>query len=127
MRALLINVYVSDLDYAMKWYQESLGFKLSNDHYNYPVAIDLVHNSEIRLLLHKAEKPANIEISEDSATVITFQVDDIREKIKEFKRKGIEFLHDEPQFFPLGEWIAFKDPFGNILELAELKSGAQLG
>lgn len=51
----LVNVYVSDLEYAKKWYCEMLNFEIGQD--LPPLAVQLKHDG-ITLLLHKAEQPS---------------------------------------------------------------------
>jgi len=117
----LIQISVSDLDHAIAWYQEVLGFELSKEHYHHPVAVDLVHQG-CRLLLHVAERPATIDYPNASQTLICLGTEDIRRSMAELKSKGVLLLHDEPQEFPGGLFCAFKDPFGNVHELVELRN-----
>jgi len=116
----LIQISVSDLDLAIKWYQEVLGFELSKEHYHHPVAVDLVHQG-CRLLLHIADRKAKIDYPHVSQTLICLGTGDIRRTIAELKSKGVKVLHDEPKKFPAGLFCAFKDPFGNVHELVELR------
>lgn len=124
MKVCNINIYVSDLDFAMEWYEEVLGLKALSKK-NAPTAVFLHHDSDTRLILHKAEKDTSIDIWRESSTTLTFEVENLREKIKEMKERGVIFMSDEPKWFPNGERIAFKDPFGNIHEIAEMRSEAK--
>jgi len=120
MKVCIIQISVSDLDKAIEWYCNTLGFKIAKQHYNHPVAVDLIHKG-CRLLLHKADKPARIDYPKVSQTLICFQVDDIAATIKDLKRKGVKFVHKTPQEFPAGLFAAFRDPFGNVHELVEFR------
>lgn len=115
MRVCNINIYVSDLEFAVEWYQEVLGLKAVSRKSN-PAAVFLHHDNNLQLILHKAEKDTDLDIWKESGTVITFEVKNLREKIKELKECGVIMMSDESN----GERIAFKDPFGNIHELAEM-------
>ena len=117
----LIQINVTDLDEAIRWYGDVLGFELSKEHYHHPVAVDLVHEG-CRLLLHRAERRARIDYPEVAQTLICIQIDDLAATLAEFKRKGVELIHDTPQDFPAGLFAAFRDPFGNVHELVQLRS-----
>lgn len=120
-RVRIIQINVSDLDQAIEWYQKTLGFEVSKDHYHYPVAVDLVHQG-CRLLLHIADKPTHIDYPNVAQTLICIQTDDLTSSMDDLKRKGVEFIHEKPQNFPGGVFAAFKDPFGNVHELVEFRS-----
>ncbi|MYL55322.1 hypothetical protein GLW08_18585 [Pontibacillus yanchengensis] len=125
MRICVINIYVSDLDFAIEWYREVLNLNISDENNNYPIAVDLETDNDLRLLLHKAEKDTQVDVWRESSTILTFEVPNIREKIKDLTEKGVKLMNEEPQWHPDGgERIAFKDPFGNVHELAELRSRA---
>jgi len=117
----IIQINVSDLDKAMDWYCKTLGFEISKEHYNYPVAVDLIHEG-CRLLLHKADKPTHIDYPDVAQTLICIQTDNIIANMNDLKSKGVELIHETSQNFPDGLYIAFRDPFGNVHELVEFKS-----
>ena len=119
MNISMVQINIADLDQAIKWYKDALGFELSKEHYHYPVAVDLVHDG-VRLLLHIAEQPAKIDYPKDVQTLICFQADDIRSTMKHLLSMGVDLIHEEPQEFPAGLFAAFRDPFGNVHELVEL-------
>lgn len=115
-------IYVSDIDKAIEWYSEVLGFSVSKEHYHHPVAVDLVQQG-FRLLLHRAERSTEVEFGSDSCITLGLETADIRDDIARLKAKGAALIHAEPQEFPAGEWIAVKDPFGNMLELIQFNDG----
>ena len=116
----MIQISVSDLDEAIEWYTKTLGFEISKEHYHHPVAVDLIHGG-IRLLLHKADRPTTIDYPNVSQTLICIETDDIVKKMDDLKQQGVELLHETPQDFPAGKFTAFRDPFGNVHELVELR------
>lgn len=73
----LINVYVSDLDYAKEWYCKVLGFEILRD--LPPLAVELQHEG-VTLLLHKAQQPTDRQFWRDSMVTLAFATDDIRKK-----------------------------------------------
>ncbi len=116
----MIQISVSDLDKAIDWYCKTLGFEVSKEYYYHPVAVDLVHQG-CRLLLHKVDKPARIDYPHVAQTLICIETDDIHESINDLKNKGVELIQETPESFPVGMYIAFRDPFGNVHELVEFK------
>ena len=117
----IIQINVSDMDQAMEWYCKTLGFEVSKEHHYYPIAVDLVHHG-CRLLLHKADKPAHIDYPNVAQTLICIQTHDLAASMNDLKGKGVEFIHQTPQNFPVGVYAAFRDPFGNVHELVEFRS-----
>ena len=120
-KVCIIQINVSDMDKAIDWYSETLGFEVSKEHYHYPVAVDLVHEG-CRLILHIADKPTHIDYPRIVQTLICIQIDNLTTSMNDLKNKGVEFIHGEPQSFPGGLFAAFRDPFGNVHELVELQS-----
>ncbi len=118
-RICIVQIGVGDLDQAIDWYCNTLGFELSEEHNYHPVAVDLVHEG-CRLLLHAADEPARIDYPRVSQTLICVQTENIRGTMQALREKGVEFLHETPQEFPAGLFAAFRDPFGNVHELVEL-------
>jgi lactoylglutathione lyase len=111
-------IYVKDLDEAIAWYRDVLGFCVSQEHYHYPVAVDLEQDG-LRLLLHRAERSTDVEFGMDSCITLGLRTPDIRDSIAQLKTRGAALIHEEPQQFPAGEWFAVRDPFGNVLELIQ--------
>ncbi len=120
-KVCIIQIGVSDLDKAIDWYSNTLGFEISKEHYHYPVAVDLAHEG-CRLLLHTADKPTQVDYPNAAQTLICIQTDDLASSMNDLKTKAVEFIHETPQRFPAGVYAAFKDPFGNVHELVEFRS-----
>lgn len=112
----LVNVYVSDLDYAKDWYCRVLGFEIAQD--LPPLAAELQHEG-ITFLLHQAENPTSRKFWTDSMVTLAFTTDNVQETMKSLRESGVTLMHSEPQFSPLGDWFAFEDPFGNIHEMVQ--------
>ncbi len=111
-------IYVSDIDEAIAWYRDVMDFSVSREHNHYPVAVDLEQQG-LRLLLHRTDRPTGIEFGRDSTITLGLRTPDIRHSIRLLQARGAALIHDEPQKFPAGEWIAVRDPFGNVLELIQ--------
>jgi catechol 2,3-dioxygenase-like lactoylglutathione lyase family enzyme len=121
LKITMVQINVSDMDQAIAWYRDVLGFEVAKEHDHYPVAVDLVHEG-CRLLLHRAERAAQIDYPDVAQTLICLQTDDIAASMDSMRQRGAELLHDVPQPFPAGLFAAFRDPFGNVHELVELRS-----
>lgn len=117
----IVQINVSDMDDAIAWYRDVLGFEVSKEHDHYPVAVDLVHEGR-RLLLHRANRPARIDYPNVAQTLVCFQTDDLAQTMSSLRQQGVELLHDAPQPFPAGVFAAFRDPFGNVHELVEFRT-----
>jgi len=114
-----IQISVTNLDQAITWYCEKLGFEVSRQYHNPPFSVDLVHE-HCRLVLHKVLNNANIDYPRVAQILISFKIENILESIERLKEKGVEFIYPKPRQTPTGLFTAFKDPFGNILELVEM-------
>ncbi len=116
----VIGIYVDDIDKAKEFYCDALGFEVENT-YNDGCIIQL-KNDGPTVILEKVDKPANVVYPGGSQVVLCVATDNIEKTAKEFREKGINFVHDEPQPFVAGRFMAMKDPAGNVLELLQFKS-----
>jgi catechol 2,3-dioxygenase-like lactoylglutathione lyase family enzyme len=113
-------IAVKDLDRARQFYEETLGLTPTG-----------TENSEV-FMLKSGETELSVYRSEfagtNKATLLTFDVGDIEQEVRELKDKGVTFEHyDLEGLTPKGDiykaegmktaW--FKDPDGNILSLIE--------
>jgi len=114
-----IQISVTNLDQAIAWYCEVLGFEVSRQYHNPPFSVDLVHE-HCRLVLHKVLHDTVIDYPRVSQTLIALETKNIIDAMERFKEKGVEFIYPKPRQTPTGLFTAFKDPFGNILELVEI-------
>lgn len=114
------QINVTNLEEAITWYTEVLGFKLSKEHYYPPQAVDLIQKGGIRLLLYKVQKHTVIDYPNQAQSLIIFRTDDLRKLKKELTEKGVEFLYSEAKEFPAGIFNAFKDPYGNVHEIVQI-------
>jgi len=116
----VIGIYVDDIDKAKEFYCDALGFEVENT-YNDGCIIQLKSDGPT-VILEKVVKPANAVYPGGSQVVLCVATDNIEKTSKEFREKGVNFLHDGPQPFVAGRFMAMKDPAGNILELLQFKS-----
>lgn len=113
------QINVTNLEEAITWYTEVLGFELSKEHYYPPQAVDLIQKGGIRLLLYKVQKLTTIDYPNQAQSLIIFKTTDLKLMVKELADKGVDFLYSEVKEFPAGIFTAFKDPFGNVHEIVQ--------
>ncbi|MCJ8013500.1 VOC family protein [Paenibacillus sp. KQZ6P-2] len=114
----VISIYVSDLSKAKEFYCEKLGFEISREYDENTVSLQ--HDS-IPIVLFQVDQPSTIEYPQQSQVVLGMQTDNITASIQELESQGIEVIYKSPQACPVGYYTAFKDPFGNVIELLEFK------
>ena len=114
----VLSLYVADLDAAEKFYSQVLGFGIKEKHPPYIVA--LAHEG-LEVVLCQAETPARLDYPKASGAVPGIATDNLKKSIESLKAKKVELLHSEPQEFPGGLYVAFRDPSGNVLELLEFR------
>ncbi len=115
----VIGIYVDDIEKAKDIYCNTLGFEVENT-YDDGCIIQLKSDGPT-VILETVEKPANTVYPDGSQVVLCVATDNIEKTSKEFRDKGVNFLHDGPQPFAAGRFMAMKDPAGNILELLEFR------
>ena len=111
-----ISVYVDDMDRAIAFYQDVLGFKVKSR--PVPFIAELEHDGPA-LVLCQAERSAKFDYSKSSGTVIGLASGDVVARAAELMKKKVELVVPEPQEFPGGRFIAVRDPAGNVVELLE--------
>jgi lactoylglutathione lyase len=111
-----LSIYVHDLESAVRFYTDVLGFSVRSR--PAPVIVELEHDSPA-VVLCQAEQPASGEYPTRSGTVIGFATDDVVATAKHVRAKGATLLFDDPQEFPGGRFVAVKDPSGNVVELLQ--------
>ncbi len=113
----VIGIYVDDIKKALEFYCEKLGFEIQTQ-YDDGCIVMLKHEGPT-LILEQVENISPKKIPGHSQIVICIATDDIIAKSKELKKRGVEFLFDEPKPFAAGKYMIMNDPAGNIVELLE--------
>ena len=109
-RRVAPSVYVSDLDRALRFYRDGLGFAL--EHIDDPPARAVV--TQPAAVLHLDLNPAKAGTS--TVHMLTDDLDGVCERLK---NAGVP-LQQPPTVQPWGlRDIAVADPDGNVFELAE--------
>ncbi len=110
---------VPDMDIALQFYRDKLGFEVEDDRY-YPDIVELEHEGA-PLILFRSGESAPEGFPNMARTVVDIETEDLASRMEELRAKGVEFIHEIPQPCPVGVYAAFKDPFGNVHELLEFK------
>lgn len=103
-----IPIIVSDLDEAISWYQEKLGFEVRERDGHWVTVAPEGWASEIHLCKMDELEPGN--------TGILLLADNLEDTCKELKENGVEFTQ-EPSKKAGGTIAKFKDLSGNVLWL----------
>ena len=124
-----IGIAVKNLEESLKFYEEVLGIK--------PIGTEIVEEQKVKVaflpigdteveLLESTEEDGPIskfiEKRGEGIQHIAYRVDNIEEKIRELKEKGIRMIDEKPRYGAGGAKIAFLHPkstFGVLIELCE--------
>ncbi len=109
-----VTFYVSDLERAKKFYEETLGLEKKYEYSSY-VGFEC-GGVEIGLIpkLEKGQKVGPL------SPPVNFLVDDVEKVYNQLKQKRVKFveeLHEEPWG---GRQATFTDPDGNTLEILQI-------
>jgi catechol 2,3-dioxygenase-like lactoylglutathione lyase family enzyme len=112
-----VTVYVSNMDRAVRFYSETLGLKLAYRFGDHWASIEAGTGLTIGLHPASAESPAGRK----GSMAIGLQLNgSLRDAVGALKAKGVCFQGDVINEAKAGSFIAFEDPDGNQLYLAEL-------
>lgn len=128
----LVSLVVRDYDEALAFYVGKLGFTLVEDTYQpeqnkrwVVVAPPGAAGQGAKLLLARATSPEQVSRigNQTGGRVFLFlYTDDFRRDYDAYKAQGIEFVR-EPMEAPYGTVAVFKDLYGTMWDLVELKVG----
>jgi lactoylglutathione lyase len=119
-KVCVVSIYVSDMGLAKNFYCEKLGFEVDEV---YDESIISLKQDGVALILCKAESNTSVEYPLNSQVIIGIETEDLVSTMTAYKAQGIEFIYDTPQPCPPGTFNAFKDPFGNVIEVLEFAKG----
>jgi lactoylglutathione lyase len=120
MRISAVLINVCDMDQAIDFYSDKLGFTVQSRKL-YPRMVRLEHE-HIALLLYRVPMPVHLDYPKVAQSLLNFETSDLVASIQDLKARGVEFIHQSPQPCPVGAYAAFRDPFGNVHELLEARS-----
>ena len=129
----LVSLVVRDYDEALAFYVDKLGFRLVEDSFvpeqnkRWVVVEPAGAGGQgSKLLLAQASKPEQVTRigNQTGGRVFLFlYTDDFWRDFEAYKAQGIEFVR-EPSEAPYGTVAVFKDLYGTMWDLVQLKHGA---
>ena len=110
-----VKLNVEDMDKALSFYCDTLGFVIDNRS-RYPQQVSLKTGERIKLILQtvKALRPM---VAKESRAALTLQVNDLDQAIAKLKAKGVKFAETEKRTEGVGQAISIVDPFGRAISL----------
>ena len=116
-----IQIFVSDLEKAKKWYANTLGMKLVKEYPEFKCILMKLGKTEFDIgIPDPSWGDGWNKVKIGGRTCIFFETDDIEKVCKELKKKGVKFV-EEPYKRPWGEMKAvFADSDGNEFNLIEV-------
>ncbi len=116
----VIGIYVNDIDQALDFYCNKLGFEVAKK-YDDGCLVRL-ENEGPTLILEKVEEPSNAKYPQTSQVALGIETKDLEETANRLREMNVDFVHDAPQPFPAGTFMAIRDPSGNVLELLQFEA-----
>ena len=117
-----IQIFVSDIKRAEKWYSEILGMGLVEKYPKFKCILMKLDQTEFDIGTPTPDWGLGWDkVTVGGRTNIFFETNDIKTTVNNFKQKGVKFI-EEPSKRAWGEYKAvFIDPDGNELNLIEAK------
>ncbi len=127
MRIKLTSVLVDDVDKAVRFYTEVLGFRLKRripvGKYDFVTVVSPEEPQGTELLLEPAENPAGKAFKqamfEQSIPLATFFVDDVQREYDRLKQQGVRFIM-EPTTLGQQTVAVFDDTCGNYIQITHM-------
>ncbi|MFQ5647666.1 MAG: VOC family protein [Candidatus Aenigmatarchaeota archaeon] len=122
LKAGPIQIFVSDIEKAKKWYSEVLGMELIEEWPDFKCILMKLGETEFDIgVPNPGWGKGWDKVKVGGRTPIFFETDDISKTADELKKKGVRFV-EEPSKSPWGEFKAvFADPDGNEFTLVQTK------
>ena len=126
----LVSLVVPDYDEALAFYEHVLGFRLVEDTFQPEqnkrwVVVEPPGSSGARLLIARASSPeqaARIGDQTGGRVFLFLYTDDFERDYAAYRDRGVRFVRD-PIDAPYGRVAVFRDPWGNLWDLVQLRSG----
>jgi len=115
-----VTIYVSNMDRAVRFYNETLGLKLAYRFGDHWASLDAAKGLTIGL--HPTSAAASAEERKGGPAIGLELSGKIEDAMKTLKERGIHF-HTVANEGKAGKFAHFHDPDGNLLYLAELNWG----
>jgi lactoylglutathione lyase len=116
MNLAMLMIVAPDLTRAEEFYGTVLGFVLKSRE---PRHLVFAHDGADLVIFQGTANAVSAPHGEAASTTFVFAVPSLDAAMPALKAKGVAFLHAAPATGPFGRYAAFRDPFGNVLELLE--------
>ena len=116
MKLAMLMIVAPDLAQARAFYGATLGFALKSETTRRLVFAH--RDADLVIFKGSAGAPPS-QHGAAASTTFVFAVPALDAVIADLRSRGVEFLHAAPVQGEFGRYAAFKDPFGNVLELLE--------
>lgn len=121
----LIQINVTDLHAARAFYGEKLGIGV-RERFGPDGPFELELGDGPPVLVYQVPRSIPVEYGEQTGVTLVLETDDIERTVATWRERGVEMIpipwsKDESGIAPCpyGRFIAFRDPFGNALEVLE--------
>ena len=114
---------VHNLNISKEFYVNVLGLELMEEH-NDCLKFNIGHH--IVFMFQSGMESIEYEHGYNANSTLVFTVQNLDNKIKELKSKGVVFVHESPNENRWGRYAAFKDPSGIVNELMEFSPNKQI-
>lgn len=111
----VLTVQVRNLEEAIEFYTEVLGFEVNKQYGD--TIVSLKHN-HIPVILEQSDY---LKKNQENYVLLGIQSNNLDEDIDYLKEKGVDVLFD-PRPCPPGRFTVVKDPSGNQIELLEFSN-----
>ena len=125
IRSGMIQINVTDLAEARRFYGGALGIPLGEP-FGSEGPFELLLGEGPAVLVYAVEHAVPTDYPNQTGVTLVLYVDDIDATVARWRERGVEFIpiawsDDESGIAgcPYGRFIAFRDPFGNVLEVLE--------
>jgi catechol 2,3-dioxygenase-like lactoylglutathione lyase family enzyme len=139
MRIATTQVWVHDQDVALDFYTNKLGMEVREDitvpelgNFRW-LTVGTPGQPDMSIVLMPIPGPPVFDeetsgqirtlVAKGACTAVFLTTDDCKASYEELKARGVEFV-EEPEERPYGIDCGFRDPFGNVYRLTQLKAFA---
>ncbi len=115
----VISFYVPDLAAAVAFYRDTLGFAV---HAEFGPEIVQLRHDGVAVILCACATATRPAYPSAAQVVPGLKIDDAAAELTRLRKLGATLVFDSVQPFPLGVFIAVRDPGGNVIELLQFNS-----
>ncbi len=121
-----LGIMVPDIDAGVGWYQDKLGFRLTDRWSNDATGMEWAHLAHGDLVVELVRRPGLGEPVPGNAGWhhIALTVQSCDETVESLRDRGVEIFMEPQDFERHGiRWAFVKDYLGNVLEIIEARRG----